>query len=105
MSSLVRQRQHHQDLWIEDGNVVLCIEDVLFKVHRSILTRLSHFFFSHLSLSADKFELYDGYPLVQLEAGLANSKDMEALLRHLYHHESVVRRISIWLYPETGDTG
>lgn len=98
MSSLVQQR-HHQDLWLEDGNVVLSIQGILFKVHRSILTRLSPFFLSRLSLS-HKFELYDGYPLVELEVGLANSKDVEALLRHLYHCESVVRRTSIWLYPQ-----
>jgi BTB/POZ domain len=88
------RRHRHQDLWLEDGNVVLCSEGILFKVHRSILSRLSPFFLSHLS-SWNTFELFEGYPLMQLEVGVADSTDLEALLWHLYHHKSVVRRISI----------
>lgn len=95
--NLMYQRRH-QNLWLEDGNVVLCMEDWLFKVHRSILIRLSPFFRTYFSSTEPESELFDGYPLIRLEVGVAHSEDLEALLWHLYHHKSVIRRISIWLF-------
>lgn len=94
------QQRRHENLWLEDGNVVLCDEDVLFKVHRSILSRLSPFFLSHFNTHWHELELFDGCPMIQLDVGVANSQDLEALLWHLYHQKSVVRRISIWPSPE-----
>lgn len=34
----------HSDLWFLDGSVVLCAEDMLFRVHMSQLARKSQFF-------------------------------------------------------------
>lgn len=48
MSSMESTNQHkaerHESLWYEDGNIVLQSEFVLFKVHRSVLSRQSDFF-------------------------------------------------------------
>lgn len=92
-------QQAHESLWLEDGSVILSMENVLFKVHRSMLTRLSPFFCSQLG--HPELEMLESLPLLRLEVGIANSRDLETLLQHLYHHKSVAPRVfAIWSSPK-----
>lgn len=61
--------QRHDQLWFDDGNIVLLVDNVAFKVHRSLLSRHSTVFkdlfeLSQPSTSID--EQMDGIPLVKL---------------------------------------
>ncbi|KAF8524290.1 hypothetical protein BU17DRAFT_42983 [Hysterangium stoloniferum] len=82
----------HESLWLEDGNVVILIEEVMFKVHRSILKRSSPLFAAQFANS--EFELYDTTPLIRLKDGIASHSDVEALLHHLYHEKPLTTESS-----------
>lgn len=63
------QPQRHDQLWFDDGNIVLLVDNVAFRVHRSLLGRHSTVFkdlfeLSQPSTSID--EQMDGVPLVKL---------------------------------------
>ncbi|TFY61520.1 hypothetical protein EVG20_g7022 [Dentipellis fragilis] len=83
--------RHHEDLYYTDGNVVLVVQwpdedepdrHVVFRVHRSILSRSSPVFQDMFSLpEGEAPELYDGVPLIRMhDSGGA----LESLLRYLY---------------------
>lgn len=62
-----RQVTHHDDLWFQDGNIVLVAGDVAFKVHRSMLARHSRVFKDMFELSQPSAEeVHDGRPVVTL---------------------------------------
>lgn len=64
---ITTELQRCQDLWFEDGTVVLQAENTLFRVYTGILSRHSPFFRNLFTLpqpeDADK---YEGCPLVLL---------------------------------------
>jgi hypothetical protein len=74
----------HEVFWLEDGNTILQVSGILFRVHRSWLVRHSGFF-ANIFKDEDKHIGYDSvtgededekiYHLTKLE-----EKDLEALL-------------------------
>ncbi|TFK47457.1 hypothetical protein OE88DRAFT_1811254 [Heliocybe sulcata] len=88
----------HDTLYIQDGNVVLSALDasqvhILFRVHRSMLARLSTVFSDMFVLPASSAnEIYEGAPLVQMTD---SSADLESLLTVIYHGKTLVlKRLS-----------
>jgi hypothetical protein len=60
-----------QELWFEDGNIVIQADSVLFKVHRGILSAQSSVFADMFGMPApqgggDCNEKYEGCPIVRL---------------------------------------
>ena len=87
----------HSAYWFDDGSIVLRVQEQLFRVHHSLLSRLSPFFatlgtagaapsdagdFNHFPESASLVHLL-GFT-VDLSAEIAAS-DLVILLQHLYH--------------------
>lgn len=57
----------HEQLWFDDGNIVLVAENVAFKVHRSLLRRHSQVFSDLFQLSQPSQEdEMDGVPVCTL---------------------------------------
>ncbi len=69
------------DFWFPDGNIILLVEDIAFKVHRGQLVRHSDVFRDMFSLPPPASETIDGIPWVQLHD---DPSDMLHLLRALY---------------------
>src|ERR1700733_3943841 len=80
----------HPTFWFDDGSVVLRVQDHLFKVHRSFLSRHSSFFAQHQYItktSEDNREDGDmdcDYIMIGHERRVL-VQDVEILLEHLYH--------------------
>jgi hypothetical protein len=77
----------HDSLYLLDGNIVLLAINnagvcMVFRVHKSVLSKNSPVFETMLTLPALSSEVYDGIPLVQLQDG---AEEVESLLRVLYH--------------------
>ncbi len=86
----------HNSLWLADGNIVLAATSssdihlsILFRVHKSILSRQSQFFsdmfaFPENSLyhTGDEHDILEGLPLVRMHGD--SVEDIEALLKYLY---------------------
>ena len=74
----------HPDLWFDDGNVVLRVEDTIYKFLRSILSRESPLFADMFSLpqaaDIDSSDTYHGCPLVRFSE---TAKDMSCFLAAL----------------------
>lgn len=84
--------QKHPIYWFEDGSLVLHVKDVLFRVHRSLLERHSPYLASltntgpTLNLPPIIRETGDSVSYALLGADRQiNSRDVEALLEHMYH--------------------
>lgn len=61
-----------EDLWFEDGNVVLQAEKMLFRVYVGMLSRYSNFFKDLFSLPQPaEAEKYEGFPLIFLPGDAA----------------------------------
>jgi hypothetical protein len=59
--------RRHEQLWFDDGNIVLTTENVAFRVHRSLLSRHSQVFKDLFELSQPSpDEQLDGVPVVKL---------------------------------------
>ena len=69
------------DFWFPDGNVILLVEDIAFKVHQGQLVRHSDVFRDMFSLPPPASETLDGIPWVQLHD---DPSDVLHLLRALY---------------------
>jgi hypothetical protein len=72
-------------VWYSDGNLVLQAEDMLFKVHRSILIQRSKVFSDMLAVTQPDNpleQLVDGCEVVQLRDD--SGDDMEEALRAIY---------------------
>ncbi|TRM60550.1 hypothetical protein BD626DRAFT_571618 [Schizophyllum amplum] len=76
-----------QELWFDDGNIVLQAEDTQFRVHRSILAIHSNVFRGMLSLpqTACDEEKIDGCPVVFLPGDAA--QDMTYLFMAIYYSD------------------
>lgn len=70
--------------WLEDGDIVLGVEDVFFRIHSTRLTTHSTLFASSLNDSANGFgtEKVDGRPLIRLHGD--NVKDWLVTLEAIY---------------------
>ena len=69
------------DFWFSDGNVILLVQDVAFKVHQGQLVRHSDVFRDMFSLPQPASETIDGVPYVQLHD---DPSDVLHLLHALY---------------------
>ncbi|RDX41004.1 hypothetical protein OH76DRAFT_1459321 [Lentinus brumalis] len=69
------------DFWFADGNIILLVQDVAFKVHRGQLVRHSDIFHDMFSLPQPVADMVDGCPWVQLHD---DPGDVLHLLRALY---------------------
>lgn len=59
--------KRHEELWYEDGNIVLIAANVAFRVHRSILSRRSLVFNDLFSFpQPGAVETYEGFPVIHL---------------------------------------
>ena len=81
-SPTVRQSE---DIWYDDGNIVLIAEDMAFKVHRSILSRSSEVFRDMFALATPDFSGYSPVvttcPVVHLSD---TANEIETLLGIMY---------------------
>jgi hypothetical protein len=78
-------------VWYSDGNLVLQAEDMLFKVHRGVLSARSDVFAGMLAVSRPDDpdqELVDGCPVVELPGD--ESRDVEHALRAIYNERTCV---------------
>lgn len=75
--------QRVDDLWYDDGSVVLIAQDRAFRVHRSILSQQSSVFRDMFSIpqSSDVMNM-DGCPIVELAD---DALMLEHLLRAIYN--------------------
>jgi len=84
--SLIR----HPTFWFNDGSVVVRIQDHLFKLHRSLLSRHSNFFAQYPAMNGVHKELIEDreadndYIDVDRDRHVL-AEDAEVLLEHLYH--------------------
>ena len=69
------------DFWFVDGNIILFVEDVAFKVHRGQLVRHSDVFHDMFSLPQPVADTIDGCAWVELHD---DPSDVLHLLRALY---------------------
>jgi hypothetical protein len=77
-----------EDLWFDDGTIVLQAENTLFRVYIGILTRHSPFFRNLFLLpQPQNTETYDSCPLVKLAGDSA--QDAHDFLLALHDFESV----------------
>ena len=75
----------HEQLWFEDGNVVLLAESTYFRVHGSILARSSEVFRDMLQLAtptAGPDEMIEGCPIVPLTD---TAEEIAVILAFLYN--------------------
>ena len=77
----------HPIFWFDDGSIVVRVQDYLFKVHRSLLSRHSNFFAQSQSIASTSDLREDlaancGYIVVERHVLV---QDVEVLLEHLYH--------------------
>ena len=82
--SLPQQNVHRAveaGLWFDDGNIILLVEDIAFKVHQGQLERHSDVFRGMLSLPQPDSEAIDGIPWVELHD---DPSDVLHLLSALY---------------------
>ena len=72
----------HPDFWFSDGNIVLAVDKVLFKVHRGQLERHSEVFQSLFSIPQPQdAPTVEGMPVVEL---FDSPSDVSYLLKALY---------------------
>ncbi|EKM55151.1 uncharacterized protein PHACADRAFT_255576 [Phanerochaete carnosa HHB-10118-sp] len=80
--------QRCEDLWFEDGTIILQAENILFRVYTGILTRHSPFFKNLFTLpQPEDAEQHDGCPLVKLAGD--NAQDAHDFLLALHDIEYV----------------
>ncbi|KZT25476.1 hypothetical protein NEOLEDRAFT_1065077 [Neolentinus lepideus HHB14362 ss-1] len=92
MSEVQTDIRRHDSLYMHDGNIVLSTPNasgtvILFRVHQSILARISTVFADMLRLPTNGAnEVYDGVPLVQMPDA---AEDLESLLKVVYHENNL----------------
>jgi hypothetical protein len=74
--------RRHPTYWLEDGSVLINVEDVLFRVHKTLLHRHSRV----LNLWTSTIPESSDVDIVHVpdEIGMS-AEDFVALLEHLYH--------------------
>ena len=84
--------RHCEDLWFNDGTIVLQAGNTLFRVYSGILARHSPFFENLFTLPQPQdAETYEGCPLVQLVGDSA--EDVHDFLLALHDFECVVNAV------------
>lgn len=70
--------KHSEDIWFEDGNVVLQVDRTQFRVHRSILSRHSSVFADMFALPQpnDTSDWVEGCPVVIMSGDEAEDWEM-----------------------------
>jgi hypothetical protein len=93
LASSKEKSARHPSFWLDDGSLVLEVEAVMFKLHRTLLTRHSPFILSlesvkfrngstNASSASDSLEC----DYIQIDpARKVSALDLEALLQHFYH--------------------
>ena len=82
----------HKVYWFHDGSLVLRIQNHLFKVHRTLISRHSRFFASKIEQFSEDDVVgsnvakiaHGACTYLEVERDVSAS-DVEALLGHLYH--------------------
>lgn len=69
--------------WLPDGNVILQAESMMFKVHRSVLSRHSSVFADMFAMPQPATTIQDGEPVVPLQN---SALDIETMLETMYGH-------------------
>jgi hypothetical protein len=79
------QVPHYDDLWFEDGNIVLITSNIAFRVHRSILSRHSRVFRNMLTIPqpADSLKVED-CPVMHLSD---SGDDVQYFVNALYDRQ------------------
>lgn len=82
LSSKLRKAIKHEDHWYLDGSIIIYIDGVLFRLHRSALVRKSTYFASLLEDVGDGegYEKMGGCPVVEVEEEEGNADDFAVLL-------------------------
>lgn len=81
-------RAKEEDVWFEDGNIVLVAQDTPFLVHKSVLATKSDVFRDTFSVArAECDEMLDGIPILRLADGWIDVRNM---LVAIYHSERYV---------------
>jgi hypothetical protein len=76
---------HHDDLWFEDGNIVLISSDIAFRVHRGILSRHSQVFRHMLTIpQPDNSPKVEDCPVVHLSD---SGEDVKYFVNALYDRQ------------------
>ncbi|KAI0668011.1 hypothetical protein C8Q78DRAFT_980914 [Trametes maxima] len=71
-----------EDFWFDDGSIVIVAEDTGFRVHRSLLARVSSVFEDTFSIpQPPDARAYQGVPVLELQDG---AHDMKCLLYAIY---------------------
>lgn len=86
--------QRHNKLWMDDGNVVLVVEDIGFRVHRGVLAGHSEVFRDMFSLpqpSEAYQERLDGCTVVRIPH--ENADAVAFVLNVIYHDEGVTKYV------------
>ncbi|KAI0038434.1 hypothetical protein FA95DRAFT_1613397 [Auriscalpium vulgare] len=89
-----KEYTRHQDLWLEDGTIVIVAESTLFRVHKSVLRRHSDFFFDMFAMPQPEFteEMVDGCPVVQFHDTAADVAHILSALYTRVHEAPSVER-------------
>ncbi|EPQ50719.1 hypothetical protein GLOTRDRAFT_123529 [Gloeophyllum trabeum ATCC 11539] len=83
-----RDFEHHESLWLTDGNIILCAlnkkgHGIGFRIHRSMLCKVSPIFADMFTLPpSDANETCEGVPVVRIPD---SAEALEMLLKHIYH--------------------
>jgi len=79
----------HDKYWLDDGSAVILSGNLLFKIHRSLLERLSPSFFSAVASPHDSnsiSEISGHCPIFSIkDVRRVKSGEFESLLAYLYH--------------------
>ncbi|KAG6819437.1 hypothetical protein H0H93_011864 [Arthromyces matolae] len=84
MSVKYNSAEQHPVYWFEDGSVVIHVENQIFKVHRTLLSRHSDFFVEEDGTEDISGKEAASYILIDECLGV-RAKDVEVLLAHFYH--------------------
>jgi hypothetical protein len=80
----------HPIFWFDDGSIIVRVQDHLFKVHRSLLSRHSSLFAHFPRIMRTSTDLREDlavdcdYDVIDLDRHVL-TQDVEVLLEHLYH--------------------
>ncbi|KAG1731351.1 uncharacterized protein EDB91DRAFT_1252221 [Suillus paluster] len=86
---------HSNDLWYDDGSVVLKAGDKLFRVHRSFLSQKSSVFAAVLPKSqAESTETHDGCPLFALDDDAEEFRQLLLTIYEISYFEDNVRYLT-----------
>ncbi|KAK0490629.1 hypothetical protein IW261DRAFT_1617538 [Armillaria novae-zelandiae] len=85
-------KKHHPVFWFPDGMTILGLEDHLFRVHTTVLSRHSTYFSDILEnpLPVGEQRALDECTFLDLDSRQISVVDLVSLLEHLYHDEPLL---------------